>query len=286
MSFMRTHFRFIYWMLPFVGGMSAPGCGENHLGEVGFVLIRLEELEGGGLQSRGVGLDRTQVVEATCEILKSDRTLVAGETFDVNPQTPPGEQEVRLQGVRAGSGYYARILGLDANQEVYECGVTGPLTIKGGKKHWVEIVIATPFEGDPNCNELCSSDDDCLAGAFCPSLFALEGNTECVQEGNCTQALCKPYSVGAACENTYDCGPLGCISPGYGYPGGYCMKSCTADVDCPGGQIWSSSCCPANIAGLPNSVCTRDCQSDSDCREEEGYICKSIDVEKYGCLPR
>ena len=99
---MRPSFLVISWMLLLAGGISASGCGESQQTEVAFVLIRLENLERQNLQPRD-GLDRLHVVEATCEILKSDGTQVAGETFDVNPEILPGEQEVRLRGIRAGS---------------------------------------------------------------------------------------------------------------------------------------------------------------------------------------
>jgi len=145
-----------------------------------------------------------------------------------------------------------------------------------------------PPEGDPGCDNLCANHEDCSPGSFCLSPLALpDSGSECIAALNCTPALCKPFSVGAACEVSEDCGPeLGCISPGFGYPGGYCMKSCGSDADCPQGQSWSSSCCPGNIAGLANSICSRDCLNDSDCREAEGYVCKSIDTDKFGCLPR
>lgn len=286
MSPMRLGFLIISWMLLLVGSFTASGCGESQLAEVGFVLIRLEDLKGESLQPRDGGLDRLHVVEATCEILKHDRTLIAGETFNVDSEVMPGDQEVRLRGIRAGSNYFARILGLDSDEAVYECGVTGPLTIKAGGKHLVEIVIVPPPAEDPRCDELCMSDDDCPPGSFCPSLLAREESTQCIEALNCKHALCKPFSVGAACESTDDCGPdLGCISSGFDYPGGYCMKSCATDADCPQGQTWSSSCCPANIAELAQPVCTRDCVSDGDCRETEGYVCKSIDTDKFGCLP-
>ncbi|MFC1655077.1 hypothetical protein ACFL2F_04655 [Myxococcota bacterium] len=272
-------------MLLLAGGLCASGCGESQQTEVAFVLIRLEDLERQNLQPRD-GLDRLHVVEATCEILKSDGTPVASETFDVDPQAQPGAQEVRLRGIRAGSNYFARILGLDTAGAVYECGATGPLTIKSGNKHFVEIVIVPAPGEDPGCDELCMSDDDCNPGSFCPSPLALEDSTACIDLLNCTPALCKPFSVGAACETTDDCGPdLGCISPGFGYPGGYCMKSCASDADCPQGQTWSSSCCPGSVAGLANSICSQDCLVDGDCREAEQYVCKSIDTNKFGCLP-
>jgi hypothetical protein len=268
------------------GGLFTTGCGENPQTEVGFVLKRLEDLRGGTFSSREVGLDRAHVVEATCEILKSDGTPEASETFDVNPEALPGEQEVRLRGIRAGSDYYARILGLDTQGAVYECGVSGPVTIRKGKKHWVEIAIVQPPEEDPRCDELCRSDEDCPAGSFCPSPLARGAGTACIDALNCTPAFCRPFAVGAPCETTDDCGPeLGCISPGFGYPGGYCMKSCASDADCPQGQNWSSSCCPGNIAGLANSICSLDCVEDSDCRQQEQYVCKPFDTDKFGCLP-
>ena len=283
---MRLVFLIISWMLPIVGGFSASGCGESSRTEVAFVLVRLADPNRGGSSLRYDGLDRENVVEATCEILKSDGTLEAGETFDVNPETVPGDQEVRLRGIRSGSNYFARILGLDNDGDVYECGVSGPVTIKSGKKHWVVIAIGPPPEEDPHCDELCKSDDDCPLGSFCPSPHAREVGTGCIDLLNCTPALCKPFSVGAACETTDDCGPeLGCISTGFGYPGGYCMKSCATDTDCPQGQTWSSSCCPADIAELAQPVCTRDCVNDGDCREAEGYVCEPFDTDKFGCLP-
>jgi hypothetical protein len=102
---------------------------------------------------------------------------------------------------------------------------------------------------------------------------------------NCTPALCKPFSVGAPCDASADCGPeLGCIN-GYGYNNGYCMATCINDEDCPQGQTWSSSCCPAALAGVAQPVCTLDCETNEDCRWGEGYECKVIDTGKLGCLP-
>jgi hypothetical protein len=282
---MRPGFLVISWISLFAAGIATPGCGQEPRTEVGFVLVRLENLPKGvwGLRD---GLDRVNVVEATCEILKADGTSVASETFDVNPDAVPGEQEVRLRGIRAGSNYYARILGLDSQEEVYECGVSGPVNIKKGKKHWVEIAIVTPPAEDPQCDELCRTDGDCPAGSFCPSPIARGAGTACIDAMNCTPALCKPFWVGAPCEESADCGPeLGCIIAGWGYPNGYCMATCITDEDCPQGSTWSSSCCPADIAGLAQSVCTRDCTTDGDCREAEGYACKPIDAGKFGCLP-
>jgi hypothetical protein len=283
---MRQGFLFIYWLLLLAGGFPASGCGESRQTEVGFVLVRSGDRNGGVLSPRAGGLDRANVVEATCEILKSDGTLVVGETFDVDPEAQPGAQEVRLRGIRAGSDYFARILGLDDAGDVYECGVSGPVTIRTGKKHWVTIAIGPPPGSDPHCDELCRSDGDCSSGSFCPSPLARGAGTACIDALDCTPALCKPFSVGAPCESTDDCGPeLGCISPGYGYPGGYCMVGCASDADCPQGQNWSSSCCPADIAGLSQAVCTLDCVDGGDCREAEGYECKPIDTDKFGCLP-
>jgi len=283
---MRPGFLNISWISIVLGTLFGAGCSEFPVTEVGFVLKRLEELNGGTTSLRDAGLDRTHVVAATCEILHDDGTPEASETFDVDPATVPGEQEVRLRGIRAGSNYFARILGLDADSAVYECGATGPLTIKSGNKHFIEIIIGPSPQGDPGCDNLCASDEDCPPGSFCPSPRARGEGTACIDLLNCTPALCKPFSVGAPCETTDDCGPeLGCISPGFGYPGGYCMKSCASDADCPQGQNWSSSCCPGSIAGLANSICSLDCLVDSDCRQAEGYICKSIDNGKTGCLP-
>jgi len=283
---MRPGFLIISWISMLAGSFFSAGCGQNTQTEVGFILVRLENRLGGELGLRD-GLDRTHVVQATCEILKSDGTPVASETFDVDPEAQPGEQEVRLRGIRAGSNYFARILGLDDQGTVCECGVSGPLTIRKGKKHWVEIAIAAPPAEDPRCDEICSSHDDCPAGAFCPSPLALPTpKNECIEAMNCTPALCKPFSVGAPCESSPDCGPeLGCIGPGMGYPNGYCMASCNTDADCPQGSTWSSSCCPTSISGTAQPVCTRDCLVDGDCREAEGYVCKSIDAGKLGCLP-
>jgi len=282
---MRLGFLVISWISLLSAGTVIAGCGEEPETEVGFVLVRLDPFweRTPGLRD---GLNRDHVVEATCEILKSDGTPEASETFEVDPEAVPGEQEVRLRGIRAGSNYFARILGLDSDRNVYECGVSGPVTIRKGKKHWVEIAIVTPPANDPHCDELCKSDDDCPTGSFCPSPLARGAGTACIDALNCTPALCKPFAVGDSCEITDDCGPeLGCISPGFGYPGGYCMKSCASDADCPQGQAWSSSCCPGNIAGLANSICSLDCEVDGDCRQAEGYVCKSIDNGKFGCLP-
>ncbi len=279
----------ISWISLLLGTVLAPGCLEHPTTEVGFILVRAEDLAGGALSPRAGGLDRNNVVEATCEILKADGSVEATEKFPVDPETQPGEQEVRLRGIRAGSNYFARILGWDDNEAVHECGVSGPVTIQAGKKHWVTIEIAPPPEEDPLCSRICKSHDNCPGESFCPSPLALpEPETECIQQMSCTPALCKPFSVGAPCESSADCGPeLGCIGEGFGYPNGYCMVSCIDDEDCPQGLTWSSSCCPAAIAGdLGHPVCTRDCQSDQDCRFGEGYQCKTIDTGKSGCLPQ
>jgi hypothetical protein len=281
---MRLGFIIISWTLSIVGGIFTPGCGESPKTEVGFVLVRLDVPKGGALSPRAVGLDRANVVKATCEILNGDGIRVAGETFDVNPETVPGEQEVRLRGIQAGSDCFARILGLNSGGDVYECGVSGPMTIKAGKKHWVVIAIGPPPEKDHWCEELCRSDDDCPSGSFCPSPLARGRGTGCIESKDCTPALCKQSFVGMACETTDDCGPeLGCLPTDYGYPGGYCMSGCASDAECPQGQTWSSSCCPADIAKLSQAVCTRDCENDGDCRD--GYVCRPFGTGKFGCLP-
>jgi hypothetical protein len=286
---MRPGSLVISWISLLIGAVLSPGCVQGPVTEVGFVLVRLEDLEVRALSPRAGGLDRENVVEATCEILKADGTVTASETFEVDPEKMPGEQEVRLRGIRAGSNYFARILGLDADGAVYECGISGPVKIRSGKKHFVTIAVAPPPEEDPLCEKLCMHHEDCPLGSFCPSPLALpEPATGCIEQMNCTPALCKPFSVGAPCEDTWDCGPeLGCIGEGYGYPNGYCMASCNTDGDCPQGSTWTSSCCPAEfVVNLGHPVCTLDCESDQDCRWEQGYVCKTIDAGKSGCLPQ
>jgi hypothetical protein len=253
------------------------GCGQEGA-SVGFVLLRAEDLRPGSLAPRTAGLDREYVREATCQILNSELGTVASETFDVDPESTPGEQEARLTGVPAGSGFFARILGLDDSREVHECGVTGPFNLGGGKEHWITIVIQPPPNGDPYCQAVCATDEGCPSGAYCPSPCASGDDS-----GACVRALCLPYAVGAPCSGT-ECGAdLSCVLPGYGYQDGYCTKSCEVDGDCPRGVDWSSSCCPGTVAGLGHAVCTLDCTVDADCRQ--GYRCTSFPVDKLGCLP-
>jgi hypothetical protein len=124
---------------------------------------------------------------------------------------------------------------------------------------------------------VCQTHDDCPAGAYCPSPCVEEEGPECIQ------ALCEPYSVGAPCAST-DCGAdLSCVLPGWGYPDGYCTKSCEIDVDCPSGVDWTSSCCPGTVAGLGNPVCVLDCQDSGECRS--GYNCQEYSGGRMGCLP-
>lgn len=255
----------------------ATGCGPEADTVLGFRILRADELRPGSLTPRG-GLDREHVVEATCQVLDTSLATVASRTVQLDPESDPGSQEVRLGDIPRGGEYFARLLGLDEHQEVYECGVTGPFVLAGGESRVVPIVIDTPPPGDPYCQAICASDDDCQQGAYCPSPCARGQDAE-----DCVYALCLPYQVGAPCSGT-ECGAdLSCVMPGYGFTGGYCTTSCDTNDDCPDGTEWSSSCCPGSVAGLGHAVCTLDCTEDGDCRE--GYVCIQFGQGDMGCLP-
>lgn len=256
----------------------AAGCGRESGAVVGFVILRADELRPGSLTPRG-GLDREHVVEATCEVLDAELATVASRTVALDPDVEPGTQEVRLQEIPAGTKHFARLLGLDGQREVHECGVTGPFVLERGEKHWVTIVIDDPPPGDPYCQAICEDDDDCQQGAYCQSPCARGEDTDA-----CVYALCLPYQVGAPCSGT-ECGAdLSCLTENYaGFHEGYCTISCDSHADCPDGLDWSSSCCPGAVAGLGWGVCTLDCTEDGDCRE--GYACTPFGQGDMGCLP-
>lgn len=74
--------------------------------------------------------------------------------------------------------------------------------------------------------------------------------------------------VGARCDVTSDCDER-CLT-GPHWPGGFCMVSCSHDVDCPLGTY-----CLAEEGG----VCAFDCHADADCLFlKDDYRCKERDL--------
>jgi hypothetical protein len=67
--------------------------------------------------------------------------------------------------------------------------------------------------------------------------------------------------IGQRCDSAGDCGtpPFGCALTNY--PGGYCEKDCTVDMDCPADSVCAGT------------KCRRSCVDSTKCRFTEGYAC-------------
>jgi len=120
--------------------------------------------------------------------------------------------------------------------------------------------LAFDLGDEPVCFWACGSDDDCRVD---------EGYL-CDEVDTCYPAGCPlaDVSVGAACDETGDCGQGAvCLSVDEGYPGGYC----TVDGD---------ACeCPPGSSDF--GWCFRTCERDADCRTDAGYVCDEDQV----CFP-
>jgi hypothetical protein len=72
--------------------------------------------------------------------------------------------------------------------------------------------------------------------------------------------------VGGDCDLSSQCAWGSRCIAGDRFPGGYCVKPCERDADCPGG-----SSCVEDQGG----VCMLDCTGTPSCRE--GYQCSMVD---------
>ena len=246
-------------------------CGQSEGTQLGFVLLRAENLPGPA-PLRADGFDREYVVRAQCQVLDSSRVEVAGGLVDVDPEALPGSQELRVTGISAGQGYFARIRGFNSQVEVHECGVTGPFELRKGEKSTVTIVIGPPEADDQDCERICTSHDQCPAEAYCPSACARSGSAD-----ECTQALCAMDYIGLPCATMANCGTgFACLTDLMGWPGGYCSTACVTDANCPGRSLcWKAEA---------QARCARVCSVDADCRVLDGYGCKDTGDGRYACL--
>jgi hypothetical protein len=167
-------------------------CGKEDGAQVSFVLTRVND-NSSGLNSLRAMLDRDHVTKAICEVMDNDKRPLVMDTVEI---TSSEQQEHILTNIPEGSGYFARIKGLeviDGNETVYECGVTGPFDLVAGKKHFVSLVIHYPLAGDPACSNICQTNSDCEPAGECLSPCASDpSKAETNPEQNCTMALCSP----------------------------------------------------------------------------------------------
>ncbi len=204
--------RWLWACLGLLVGPWSVGCGESDTAELGFVLVRPGELGADGLLLRATGLDREHVVRAVCEVSGPDRVAIAYAEAELDPETPAGEQELRLRDVPAGQGYFARILGLASDGEVWECGATGPFDLARGEKKEVTIVIERDYIGEP-----CAIREDCGQGLSCrtgwPGGYCTASCVqddcpgrnlcfECFDPGRCCVETCEDAS---GCRDEYEC---------------------------------------------------------------------------------
>ncbi len=77
--------------------------------------------------------------------------------------------------------------------------------------------------------------------------------------------------VGGDCTVSGECSMDSRCLTGEAYPGGYCVKTCSADNPCPEG-----SACVEHEGG----VCLLSCTSAADCRE--GYECAALENRGAG----
>lgn len=76
--------------------------------------------------------------------------------------------------------------------------------------------------------------------------------------------------VGSRCRVDDDCGtrPYSCQT---GSPGGYCVRDCTLDGDCP------------TDAACAGGKCRRKCTETAQCRSAEGYVCRDVGATSLVC---
>jgi hypothetical protein len=213
------------------------------------------------------------VAEVVCEVLDAAGTQLTGERVTLDPATAPGEQELRLRRVPAGSGYYARIKGLTAENDTWECGATGPFELRRGAKALVTIVIDRADDIDPGCELVCRSHDDCPANAYCPGPCVRNPSAE-----ECTEALCRRDYIGVQCTFG-ECGPGFTCLEGAAWPYGYCSAACVSDANCPGRSLC------ARVGVEQQNRCVQLCEQDDDCRLAHGYTCATAGDGRTACLP-
>jgi len=162
----------------------ACSCGQSAgTAEVGFILVLADETRG-PMNPRDA-LDRTMVVEVTCQVFIPETATMFYQTFSVDPGVDV--QEGHLYDLPPGTGYFARILGLTAERSVYQCGASGPFVLEPGEKEFVTIAIERPPVGNEYCEAVCQTHEDCGPGFVCPSPCAAGDFSQ-----PCTPALCRP----------------------------------------------------------------------------------------------
>jgi hypothetical protein len=76
--------------------------------------------------------------------------------------------------------------------------------------------------------------------------------------------------IGSRCRVDDDCGtrPYSCQAS---LPGGYCVKDCTIDGDCPAD------------AACASGKCRRKCTESTQCRVPENYVCRDVGATSLVC---
>ena len=144
--------------------------------------------------------------------------------------------------------------------------------------------VCLDANGSNVCLPACTADSDCAEGTGC--------NTG---TGLCDAAHVPLGKVGAACTANAQCASNGCTTEAGSngmFPGGYCVKGCTADLAvnadfCPNNDGLCLDLGPSN--GKEVYACLEACTTSVDCRKE--YTCTaSADMRNaagFGvCLPR
>ncbi len=143
------------------------------------------------------------------------------------------------------------------------------------------------------CISFCSFDSDCPGDAVCDAdagggacWDGCVDNSDCRSGYSCqwvqlSSNICMPQAggtgsspMGGECTSDIDCADSGyCYSETeYGYPGGFCGKSCGDDDGCPAG-----SSCILNW-------CMADCIYRDDCRDEYACMADEGTVDRGGCV--
>jgi hypothetical protein len=137
------------------------------------------------------------------------------------------------------------------------------------------------------CWTSCAATTDCRGGYGCWD-FGGGGlcNPDC-SAADCSAVSCNPYSGyceglsgtgidGAACTTDAGCESGFCLDePTYGWPGGYCISSCTPSRNnCPpDASDGVSSPCYADATYGDYGICYDGCSTNGHCRQGDGYSC-------------
>ena len=117
---------------------------------------------------------------------------------------------------------------------------------------------------DGFCTDGCADDRDCPVSQHCDGTLGAHGDcVECVNDGHCTDQVCRDHECVDSCTQDSECTAQVCDEPA-----GVCVD-CLDDVDCPVAFI-----CEAQ-------ACVSGCRDDRDCDEAGGQVC---DPSNHQCV--